>query len=405
MAYHYALPKQYIAAGKLEFVARAIDGAIPLLIHMTYTLALALGGELALTFWSMVTGWAVLALAYTTARRWLDRSWALSMVLLLATTPAIIFTGGTGHIEPRLALFALLAAVAASDAIHKDDLRFTLICACATGFFIGSKFTGLLFALSVGLILVGFMIQRRQKWFLNGSTLTAVAILVGIQWYIVNWIFTGDPVFPLFFGVLDYTNPDIWDASQHAAYQRFSERGEVEVPNNLSWLIAYPFVATFKGLPVFESGRTGFGPFFALAAPIIILAVGANRRKLLGHPLFPILLIAVLFYVFWFLSGVSQRSRHMIPIYPAVLICGMYAIAWWSNRHRSFVPVALCEIYRCGVQRHFPQTIFVAKLVGIRSGRLDQSKHSEGKQSLCAVSAPRLPIRYQGSLFSHHPRW
>ena len=53
LAYHFALPKQFIGAGRLEFVPRAVDGAVPLLPHMTYTMALALGGERAMTLWTM----------------------------------------------------------------------------------------------------------------------------------------------------------------------------------------------------------------------------------------------------------------------------------------------------------------------------------------------------------------
>ena len=35
LAYHFALPKQFLTNGIIEFVPIAVDGAIPLLMHMT----------------------------------------------------------------------------------------------------------------------------------------------------------------------------------------------------------------------------------------------------------------------------------------------------------------------------------------------------------------------------------
>ena len=52
LAYHFALPKQFLKNGIIEFIPIAVEGAIPLLTHMTYLLALGLGGEISLTLWT-----------------------------------------------------------------------------------------------------------------------------------------------------------------------------------------------------------------------------------------------------------------------------------------------------------------------------------------------------------------
>src|SRR5688572_925543 len=64
LAYHFALPKQFLEAGHIAFVPRAGDGAIPMLVHMSYLAALGIGGERALTLWTMVSGWAAAAFLY-----------------------------------------------------------------------------------------------------------------------------------------------------------------------------------------------------------------------------------------------------------------------------------------------------------------------------------------------------
>ncbi len=357
MAYHFALPRQFIAAGALEFVPRAIDGAIPLLLHMTYVPALAFGGEIGLTLWTMLLSWMGVALSYSLARRVLDRTWSLWVALLLATTPAIVYGGGSGQIEPKLILFAVLAALTLAEAIRSDDLRFSLICGLAVGFFAASKYTGLLFALACGLSLVLLSMHRRGRWFRHGAVLTAATAIAGGEWYLWNWINTGDPVFPLLFGTIAYRDPTIWDVAHQIGLSVYQAIGEREVPVNLLWLISYPFVAILDGYPTFESGRTGIGPFCLLILPIALYGAWRGRRHIAASPLLALVSVAVLFYVMWFGSGFSQRIRHLLPIYPIVLV-GLIATARrWSDERDGRVPLVAAAGLSIAIQIA-GQTIF-----------------------------------------------
>lgn len=333
LAYHFALPKQFVAIGALEFVPRALDGAIPLLVHMTYVPALALGGERALTLWMLVTSWAAYGLCYTIARRYLARSWSLCVMLLVATTPALIYGSGSGQVEPRLMLFAVLAAAAIAELIRTDDLRYSVLAGLAIGFFVGGKYTGPLFALACGLTVVGAKLVNFRLMVREAGVLTIVVIVIGCQWYIWNWVQSGDPIFPKLFGLLPYTDPTFWDAAHHVQLQEYVETGERAVPVNFWWLLAYPFVASFSGPTIFESGRTGVGPFAILVFPIAMLAAWTYRARVLKSPLLALGSIAVLFYVVWFISGFSQRIRHLVPAYPLVVIVLTAAAVEWSKRN------------------------------------------------------------------------
>ena len=111
LAYHFALPRDFVANGEILFNARAVTGAIPLLVHMTYAAALATGGELSLNLWAAATGWAPGLLLYAVVRRHLSRTWSLVLLALFLTTPAILYGGGNGQIETRCAAFALRGIV------------------------------------------------------------------------------------------------------------------------------------------------------------------------------------------------------------------------------------------------------------------------------------------------------
>ncbi len=53
------------------------------------------------------------------------------------------------------------------------------------------------------------------------------------------------------------------------------------------------------------------------------------RDRLLTHRLAVPVLVITLFYAIWFFTGSSQRIRHLLPVYPVVLICLTVATQRW----------------------------------------------------------------------------
>lgn len=193
LAYHFDLPKMFLREGRLVFVPKAVEGAIPLLLHMTYMTALGIGGEKALTLWTMVTGWAAGALLFAVCRVYVGTRWALFVSLIFLTTPAVVYVAGSGQIEVRTAAFVLAASFWALHAAKNSSARAAILAGLATGFFVASKYTGLLFLAAVGLTL---LIRGRKP----GPVLAfgAAVLLAGSQWYLWNWWNTGDPCFRRF---------------------------------------------------------------------------------------------------------------------------------------------------------------------------------------------------------------
>ncbi len=344
LAYHFALAKDFVAAGKLFFIERAMDGAVPLLNQMTYIPALALGGEKGLTLWTMVSGWGATALLYSIGRRFLDRRWALAVAIIFLTTPAVVYGGGSGQVEVRNALFATIAAFSVARAVTLGELRYAALAGLAVGFFMAGKYIGLLFALACGLTI---MAQRR--WFVHAFTLTAVAMVAGSQWYVWNFIHAGDPFFPMLFGALDYSAVPFWNAEQSTTLRNWFLQDEQGAPANVLWLVLYPFVATFAGLRQFESGRTGLGPFIIIILPFALAGAWQFRQRLRRHPLIVLAIVAVLFYALWFLIGSSQRVRHLVPILPVALLVFTVAAHRWARARHMLIPLAAAAFITIGI--------------------------------------------------------
>lgn len=321
LAYHFYLPKYFDFLGRLEFVPRAVDGAVPLLPQMTSIPVYGLGGETGLTLWACVSGWATAFLLYATSRRFLPNAWALALVLLLVTVPAYVYGASGGQVEVRLASFVVIAAFSLQAAMRTRLARHAALCGLAVGFFMASKYTGLLFAFACGFVMLG-----HRQWLRNASVLTLVSCAVGFQWYAWNAVHTGDPVFPMLFerlaGHVDYR---FWNAEQN----RLLANGYLSIEKVLSlsiWnFLAYPFIVTFSNIEGLESSKTGLGPMIFVMLPFALVGLWAGRRKLRGHPLTVIAILLVVFSAVWFFAGSPQRVRHLLPVYPLVLIVLGYA--------------------------------------------------------------------------------
>ena len=352
LAYHFDLPRQFIAAAQIEFVPRVADGAIPLLVQMTYVPALALGGETSLTLWTMLSGWGAAGLLYELSRRFLDRAWSLALVLLFLTTPATVGFSGTGHVEVRNAMFVIIAVISISTAGRTGLFRHTVLAGLAVGFFMGAKLTGLLFAAACGLAVLG---QRRR--FAHGTVLSLVAIAAGGQWYFWNWLHTGDPVFPLLFEWLEPKDGAVWDMAHHVFLRNVLFAGERAIPVNVANFLYYPILATFGGPALFDSGRTGLGPLAVILLPFSLAAAWRFRDRLAGHPLFAPGVIVILFYALWFFTGSTQRIRQLLPIYPIVALILLASAERWSRQAGVIVPLIVALAVVSSIQLA-GQTVF-----------------------------------------------
>lgn len=325
VAYHFALPRQFLAAGRFEFVPRAADGAIPLLIHATYIPVLGLGGEMGLTLWTILSGWGAVVLTFALARRFLARRWALAVALLFASTPTVVYSMGTGQVETRMALFVLVAAFAVADAARTGEYRYAILAGLAAGFLAGAKYSGLLTLAAVGLVIV-----FRRQWLAFGLVFGTTALATGFQWYLWNGLHSGDPFFPMLFGRLPYLEPGLWDAEHQAMMGRNLFEHERTLPIDPVSLLTYPFIATLGGGRVLDSLRTGLGPFGLLVLPFVLAAALRFRRRLTASPLWPVAILLLVSYLLWFVSGFSQRIRHLLPLYPVFLIVVTAAATRWT---------------------------------------------------------------------------
>ncbi|HEC90352.1 MAG TPA: hypothetical protein ENI55_01665 [Alphaproteobacteria bacterium] len=318
LAYHFNLPRRFVEQSAVTFTPVAFSGAAPLLVHMTYTAALAMGGKAALPLWTLVSGWMAAVLLFAFLRRWLPFAWALMPAVIFQTMPAMIYGAGSGQVEARLALFVLVAAVGLADGWRSRTLNPIALAALGAGFYAAAKLTGLLFVAAVG---VTVLISGKDR-FKRGLIFGLAALAAGGQWYGWNFYNSGDPVFPLMFGLADtlgLANPDYWNADFAQSLKAYLA-ARSSVISGFHWFFSYPVIATLFPPAAIESGRVGLGPYFLLIAPFAVIGAWKDRRRIFESPLFPVSVAVVVFYLLWIKFGAIPKPRHLLPIIPALLI-------------------------------------------------------------------------------------
>ncbi len=338
LAYHFYNPQRFLEAGRIFFIPLPLNGAVPLLVQMTYVPVLAFGGETALTLWTMVSGWASGAVLYVLCRRHLNVNWSLTIVLLFLTTPAVIYGGGAGHVEARNALFVMVAAWAAARSLETGRLNSVFLAGLGSGFFVGGKYLGLLFATACGLVVV-----FRRRWPAHGLVFATAVLAAGFQWYAWNWVHTGDPLFPALFQWLGTEDLAFWTKSHDLFFRAYLFKVENLLPRSPLWFVLYPFSTTLDFGLTLDAGRVGFGPYGLLVLPFTAAGVWVFRHRLRRSPLLPYTAICVLFYGLWYLFGGSQRIRHLLPVLPLVLICVTVAAERFT-RHARYRKPLICAI-------------------------------------------------------------
>jgi hypothetical protein len=345
LAYHFAVPKQFLAAGRIDFIPRAVTGAIPMLFHMTYAAALGMGGELTLTLWAMVTGWATGLLIYGIARRFADRAGALALAIVFLTTPAVLYGGGSGQVETQCAGLVLASAFVLVVGRDTGSWRLLAVAGMLAGFFVAAKYFGLIFAGASGLVLLFHRDGTRFAFIFS-----IAVFLAACQWYLWNWWHTGDPVFPSLFVLLGLPDAPFWTAAYSEHHSTIYATAENPLARTISNWLLYPVYATFDTVAKFESGRTGLGILLALLLPLTV--TGALCRQFRDRQTIIFLALGAIFFTVWFASGTTQRVRHLLPIYPIILIA-FYALALKASQKFKLVrpfaaAVALVLIVQLG---------------------------------------------------------
>jgi hypothetical protein len=344
--YHLTGPKLYIEQGRITGGIDIPYLGFPALVETLFTAAMLLKSTAVAKLVHFTYGLLSLLSIYALAQRYLTRRAGLLGMAILAAAPTIMLIASWAYVDLALLFYELAAfyllllwaegsfrdqIVSSQEGLHLDSSLQTpaaqmnekvlLLVGVFSGFAIGVKYTAVL--LPATLAAVVLWSSRKEGWRLvlrRGLLIATSTALVAAPWFLRNWAFTGNPVYPFFLP------GRYWDAFRAWFYSRPG----TGLASTAPWrLLIAPWEATIYGLEGAEGYSASISPLFLLALPLLLLTWRSwtrSQRRLVGL----MVIVCAPQYCFW-LYGVAQsallhQTRLLFPIFGFLALLAGFAL-------------------------------------------------------------------------------
>lgn len=356
IAYHLALPKIWLADGRVSSVSFVHHSNFPFGVDGLNLLALPIGGQAAGKAFQLAYLWFGLMALFGLVREKFGEKAAWWSCAAFACIPLVQWESGSAYIDVAHGLYAGLGTVLAIQGMR--DRPRLMLGAVMLGLALGSKYTGLQSLFALGVVLVGMLaLKKSTVGFKPVLGALGLALLVGGPWYLKNAAVVGNPVYPFFYEQLGGKN---WDQRQADVYRNEQKTFGVppalplSVPHSILGVAYQPgrYVNPVQKLEMIDGKPFGAGGYPIGAAGFVIFLAGllaAFRRSAADEAEGPILAWLLVSLLMW--SVLSQQSRYALSFAPPLcyLLGSLVSRPHWFGRvlMGAVVVQGLVTLYAC----------------------------------------------------------
>lgn len=349
LMYHMEGPRLFFQAGRIYPISNNWMTSYPFTLEMLYTLGLGLGSE---QFGRLVhlTYGILLALAtYLGARRFAGRETAWLSAAILIGIPANMIWSTAAYCDLGWAFYEFLAVLAVLfwiRQVKRPDQKilegqevqssgrqvnsWLILAGIMMGFALGTKYMALSGAVCLGMLILWY--SRRAGWktiLENCAIYGIIALLVGSPWYIKNLLWSGNPVYPLYFT----QNGEV--AELYAVWMNYVNG--FGAPRTLAGYLSLPVLiyTQFYRFGTFQGSLDTPSLLFPL---VVFYPLIRRTRNLNALGLWTILRL-----VAWAIG--TQQTRMLLPIFPIMSILTAYVLVNITGR----LPSALGRVLPRGL--------------------------------------------------------
>ena len=438
--YHLTGPKLYLQAGGIVGGIDIPHLNFPSLMEMLFAWAMLLRGDIAAKLLHAVFGLLLAGLVYRTTTRFFNQKAAWPAVVLFLSMPMVSVLAGWAYNDLALA-FCQLAAVYAficwkvtseypigqseaspwdgpastlsgtgqqisesntdslpsipsvlyADETNINTSPFLILSGLFAGLAMGLKYTSFVTPLVIGGLILWHTYRLSNARFYvlrfgmtNLATFVLPAVLVAMPWYIKNWAFTGNPVYPFLF---DLFGGQFWDA--------FRANWYAAAGTGIGWrpdtLLALPWLLTLGVRDMnFWDGRTG--PLLLLFLPLVVWA-GFSRRSERPAAIGSLLVYALAQFIFWTAGVIWTKSLWQSRLLLPSLVALTPVAGWvWVNLTRfDLRRFALSRFVNIAIGLTLALTLVD---IGLLTLKIDPLPYLTGLESRDAYLTRRLGAYY-----------
>lgn len=307
LEYHFGAPDYYLQQHQITYVPGNVYANFPANTEMLYTLGMVFNnditGKLFHFYFGLLTALGLFALG---KKLWSETAGAISALIFLGL-PIVFQILYQANIDLALAGYSLLAFFAVINWAKDKQRSDLLLAGIFIGLGLGCKYTAMLtiaipifILVLVSLFIIPQSIIRNPKssvWYLVLGTFLSI-----LPWCIKNYIYTGNPVFPLFYSLL-------------GGYNWSPELAKKFMEAHLSFNLIKPLYQDYSR--------------------VIIVAILALTIPLKKDKYIRLVFLYILFgYLLWFFFT-EHIERFLMPVIPAVAL-GLGYLTFQYIQHRIF---------------------------------------------------------------------
>jgi 4-amino-4-deoxy-L-arabinose transferase-like glycosyltransferase len=354
LTHHLAVPKLYLKHGGMYEIPTLKFSYYPPNLDLLYTFPLYFGNDIIPKFihftFALLSAWLIFS--YLKIRT--NTVFALIGALFFLSLPVIVKLSITVYVDLGLMFFSTWALINLLRWLENGfKIHFLIISAISCGLALGTKYNGLITVLLLA-FLVPYLFTKYQRdlslderakaaghkpegnsdkkssalrALLYGAVFVLIALIVFSPWMIRNYIWTDNPVYPLYNSWFNPVPSDPGESSGglgHFAIRR------IVFKESLWQTLLIPVRIFFEGqdnLPQYFDGKLNpflfFLPFFAFFRYKKATSIIVAEKKIL-------LAFAVLYLLFAFFKT-DMRIRYVAPIIPPLVILAIYGLHYIST--------------------------------------------------------------------------
>jgi 4-amino-4-deoxy-L-arabinose transferase-like glycosyltransferase len=317
--YHLLGPKTILAQGQILPPPDVVSMNYPSLIEMLYLAAMTLKGDGATSLIHLGFALLTFGAVFGFCTRFASSRIGLYAVAILCAVPTYILVAGWPYNDAALAFYSFAGLYALMIAMEKRDAKWFALAGTCAGLALGMKYTALVVVLAM-LVLMWYDRQRLKprEW----SIVLLACPIVACPWYLRNLAFTGNPVYPFFFG------GRFWDAFRGYWYALPGSG----LLNDPARLLLAPWDATILGQEGRASYEATITPLMLAFLPVLVLIW---KRVRIDRILRAVFVFSSILFFFWLVGIAASRSliqtRLLFPAFPGLAILTGVSIDYLPN--------------------------------------------------------------------------
>jgi len=327
LTHHLAVPKLYLRHGGIYEIPFIPFSYFPMNLDLLYLVSLYLGSDIIPKYIHFAFALVTAFLIFSYLKRRIGRQYGLLGAALFLSTPIIVKLSITVYVDLGLIFFSTASLLLLLKWVENGfKYRFLALSAICCGLAMGTKYNGMITFFLLTLF-VPFIHSRYAednqagavRSLRYGALFFAIALLIFAPWMIRNYIWTGNPLYPLYDGLFNPENP-----VQRQTIGLFTFRSTVY--HEEWWQIALLPIRIFfegqDGNPQYFDGR--LNPFLLLLPLLAFFRIG-KESDTMRMELKAMLSFSALFFAFAFFSD-SLRVRYISPIIPPLVMLSIFGL-------------------------------------------------------------------------------